>query len=97
MTNQWWLILGLTLGTFLIRLGGYVLGARLPSTGVWTRAFSALPGCLIAALLAVILVQGNISEWIAAVIALALAMLTRNLPLTMIAGIAAVWALRAIL
>lgn len=97
MTDQWWLILGLTLGTFSIRLGGYVLGARLPSTGVWRRAFSALPGCLIAALLAVILVQGNISEWIAAAIALAVAILTRNLPLTMIAGIAVVWAVRAIL
>jgi uncharacterized membrane protein len=95
MTEQWWLIFGLMVGTFSIRLGGYFLGAQLPSTGAWARAFSALPGCLIAALLAVILVQGNLAEWIAAAIAFAAAALTRNLPFTMLAGILAVWVLRA--
>lgn len=94
MTEQWWLILGLATGTFLIRLGGYFLGAQLPSSGAWSRALTALPGSLIAALLAVILIQGATADWLAACIAFIAAMLTRSLPLTMIAGIVAVWFLR---
>ena len=94
VADQWPLIAGLAAGTLAIRLGGYLLGARLPSTGAWARAFAALPGCLISALLAVILVQGNPAEWLAAAVALAVALLTRSLPLTMVTGIAAVWLAR---
>lgn len=94
MTDQWVLIVGLAIGTYLIRITGYMLGARLPSTGSWAKAFAVLPGCLISALLAVIIVQGSPAEWIAASIALVIAILTRSLPLTMIAGITAVWILR---
>lgn len=94
VSDQWTLIAGLAAGTFSIRLGGYLLGARLPSTGAWARAFAALPGCLISALLAVILVQGHPAEWLAACVALVVALLTRSLPLTMVTGIAAVWLTR---
>ncbi|TNE34349.1 MAG: AzlD domain-containing protein [Alphaproteobacteria bacterium] len=94
MPEQWIVIAGLAAGTFAIRIGGYLLGARLPKTGGWARAFTALPGCLISALLAVILVQGSTAEWIAGAIALIAALLTRNLPVTMIAGIATVWCAR---
>ncbi|MEM7067639.1 MAG: AzlD domain-containing protein [Pseudomonadota bacterium] len=94
MTEQWIVILGLAAGTFAIRLSGYFLGSRLPSTGIWARSFEALPGCLIAALITVILVQGSSNEWIAAGIALVAALVTRNLPLTMLVGIAAIWLLR---
>ena len=97
MTEQWWIILGLSIGTYSIRLGGYFLGAQLPSSGPWSRALTALPGSLIAALLVVILVQGEMADWLAASIAFAIAMLTGSLPITMIAGIAAVWFLRTIL
>ena len=90
MSEPWVVIAGLAAGTFAIRFGGYLLGARLPSTGAWARGFAALPGCLISALVAVILVQGTVAEWLAAAVALAVAMLTRNLPLTMAAGIGAV-------
>jgi len=89
-------IAGLALGTFAIRFGGYVLGARIPSNGPWTRALQALPGCLIAALLAVILVQAGPAEWVAAAAALAVALLSRSLPLTMLAGVGAVWLLRSL-
>jgi len=94
MTEQWWLILGLSIGTYSIRIGGYFLGAQLPSSGAWSRALTALPGSLIAALLAVILVHGNTADWMAASIAFSIAVLTRNVPLTMVAGIVAVWFLR---
>lgn len=91
--------LGVTLllaaATFSTRFLGVVLGAHVPATGPWARALTALPGCLIVSLVAVLLVGGGPDEWIGAAVALGVALLTRNLPLTMIAGIAAVWALRA--
>jgi uncharacterized membrane protein len=94
MSEQWVVVVGLAAGTFIIRFGGYLLGARLPSTGAWARAFAALPGCLISALVAVILVQGTPPEWLAAGIALTVALLSRSLPLTMATGIVAVWLAR---
>jgi uncharacterized membrane protein len=89
-------IAGLAIGTFAIRLGGVLIGARLPAGGAWARAFEALPGSLIAALVTVILLQGGPAEWLAGAVALAVALATRNLPLTMAAGIAAVWGLRSL-
>ncbi|MGB0507915.1 MAG: AzlD family protein [Pikeienuella sp.] len=97
MTDQWFLILCLATGTFAIRIGGYVLGAYIPTTGRWAKALNALPGSMIAALLAVILVQGATGEWLAAIVALVAVVLTRSLPVTMIAGIIAIWFLRAYL
>ncbi|WP_159966307.1 AzlD family protein [Profundibacterium mesophilum] len=89
-------ISGLAVGTFAIRLGGYLLGARIPSSGPWARALRALPGCLIAALLSIILVQAGPPEWSAAALSLVVALGSRSLPLTMLTGVAAVWLLRSI-
>ncbi len=94
MLEHWWVIAGLAVATFSIRLSGYLVGARLPTDGGWARAFNALPGCLIAALLTVILIQGEWQEWGAAGIALSIAVVTRSLPATMIVGVLAVWILR---
>ncbi len=90
-------IVGLAFGTFAMRFGGYLLGARIPSSGPWARALQALPGCLIAALLAVILAQAGPAEWGAAVLSLAAALLSRSLPLTMLAGVSVVWLLRGLI
>ncbi|SDG87284.1 AzlD family protein [Roseospirillum parvum] len=95
-TAPWLLIAGLAGGTFALRLGGYLIGARLPREGRWARAFTALPGCLLSALVATSLAQGGPPEWLAAGAALLVAMLTRNLPLTMLAGVGAVWLLRGL-
>ncbi|MGF1528366.1 MAG: AzlD family protein [Candidatus Competibacterales bacterium] len=94
MDSPWPLIIALATGTFAIRLAGCLLGARLPSEGPWARGFNALPGCLIAALLTVLLAQGSFVEWLASALALGTAVLTRNLLLTMAVGIGAVWLLR---
>lgn len=96
-TPVWLLITGLALGTFSIRLGGYLLGARLPRQGVWARALSALPGTLIIALLATQLVHGGPAEWGAAAVSLGIATLTRNLPLTMLGGLLSIVVLRVLL
>ena len=97
MTDIWTVILGLAVGTFAARLGGILLGRRLPTTGFWARALNALPGTLIVALVAVQLLQGGRAEWIAGALAAATAILTRSLVATMAVGIAAVYVLRQIL
>jgi uncharacterized membrane protein len=94
MSEAWATIAGLAGATFAIRLGGYLLGRRLPQTGRWARGLAALPGSLIAALVTFLLIGGGVQDWLAALVALGVAALSRSLPLTMIAGVAAVWALR---
>lgn len=90
MADYWFVTLGLAAATFSLRLGGYLLGRRLPSHGGWAAAFRALPGTIIVALVTVILMQGGPAEWAAAMVAAAVAVMSRSLPLTMIAGIGAV-------
>lgn len=94
MTEQWLVISGLALGTFLIRLAGVLIGQRIPRSGVWARALKALPGCLIIALVSVLLLSGGPADWLAGAIALMVATITRSLPLTMLAGIASVALMR---
>ena len=99
MTDAWasspWVPLGaLALITFSLRLSGAMLGRRIPMHGAWARATRALPGCLIVALVAVGLVSGGVREWIAGFAPALVALATRSLPVTMAAGIAAIWALR---
>jgi uncharacterized membrane protein len=96
MDNYFLILIGLALPTFAIRLGGFYLGNRLPAHGGWATALRALPGCLITALVAVLLAQAGPAEWGAAAVAAAVALTLRNLPLTMAAGILAVLALRAL-
>lgn len=96
MSETWVVILGLAAATFGIRLGGYVLGRSLPQSGPVARALNALPGSLIAALLSYVLVTGGPQDWLAALAAAAVAVATRSLPLTIVAGVAAIWALRQV-
>jgi uncharacterized membrane protein len=95
MTETWILILGLATATFAIRLSGYLLGQRLPEHGPWARGLQALPGCLILSLVTYLMMQGGPQEWVAGAIALTVALTSRNLPLTMAAGIAAIYLMRA--
>jgi len=94
MNDTWWVIAGLAAATVTIRLSGVLLGERLPTTGPWARGLRALPGCLIVSLVAVLLLGAGPAEWIAGAFALTVAILTRNLPLTMAAGIGAIYLLR---
>lgn len=94
MTEIWVVILGLAVATFAIRMSGILVGQRIPRKGRWARALNALPGSLIVALVSVSLLSGGPLEWLAGAAALAVAVLTRNLPLTMAAGIVTVWMLR---
>jgi uncharacterized membrane protein len=97
MDSAWPLIVALAVATFAIRLCGVLLGQRLPQSGAWARGLNALPGCLLVSLVSVALLSGGPREWGAAAVSIAVAIATRSLPLTMVAGIAAVWALRRFL
>ena len=94
MTDIWLVIVVMMVATLSVRLLGVFVGQRLPQHGVCARALNALPGCLIVSLVSVMLMGGGPREWLAGACALAVAMLTRNLPLTMVVGIAAIWLLR---
>ena len=94
MTDVWGVILGLAVATFAVRLGGHVLGQNLPVHGPWARGLQALPGCLILSLVTYLLLQGGPQEWDAGSVALGVALISRNLPLTMAAGVAAIVLLR---
>ena len=94
MNETWFVIIVLAVATFSIRLGGILLGQRLPTTGPWARALNALPGCLIISLVSVLVLSGGVNEWIAGGVSLLVALATRSLPLTMVAGILVIFALR---
>ena len=94
MSESWLVITGLMIATFAIRLSGILLGQRIPRDGGWARALNALPGCLLISLVSVALLSGGPKEWIAAAIAIAVAIVSKNLVLTMAVGIACIWALR---
>lgn len=87
----------LGVATFSTRYLGVVLGRHIPDTGPWTRALNALPGCLIVSLVTVMLAGGSMNELVGASVALGVALATRSLPLTMVAGVGAVWSLRTFL
>ena len=94
MGETWTVILGLAAGTFGVRLSGYLLGRSLPQRGMLARMLNALPGSLIAALVAYLLVSGGPQEGVAAVAAAGVALATRSLPLTIVAGVGVIWLLR---
>ena len=90
----WMTIIGLCGASFAIRLSEYLLASQIPQDGMWARALQALPGCLIASLVSLMMLNGTILEWISAVMVLALAAITRKPTFAMFAGMVIIAALR---
>ena len=90
----WMTIIGLCGASFAIRLSGYLLASQIPQDGMWARALQALPGCLIASLVSLMMLNGTILEWLSAVMVLALAAITRKPTFAMFAGMVIIAALR---
>jgi uncharacterized membrane protein len=86
--------IGLATANIAIRLGGYYLGAALPQRGAWARGLKALPGTLITALVTLQIINGGPAEWVAGTAALATAVATRSLALTMLVGIVTIYLMR---
>lgn len=95
MTTEIWLtILGLGAASYAIRLGGFFLALRLPQSGAWARGLEALPGCLIMALVALMMLKGGATELCAGLIVFLVAAKIRNLPISMLVGVSVVAGLR---
>ena len=90
----WMTIIGLGGASFVIRLAGYLLASQIPQDGMWARALQALPGCLIASLVSLMMLNGTMLEWISAVMVLAIAAITRKPTLAMFAGMVIIAAMR---
>ena len=90
----WMTIIGLGGASFAIRLSGYLLAFQIPQDGMWARALQALPGCLIASLVSLMMLNGTMLEWISAGMVLAIAAITRKPTLAMFAGMVIIAAMR---
>ena len=90
----WMTIIGLGGASFAIRLSGYLLASQIPQDGMWARALQALPGCLIASLVSLMMLNGTMLEWISAVMVLAISAITRKPTLAMFAGMVIIAAMR---
>lgn len=90
----WMTIIGLGGASYAIRLSGYLLASQIPQDGMWARALQALPGCLIASLVSLMMLNGTMLELISAVMVLAIAAITRKPTLAMFAGMVIIAAMR---
>jgi uncharacterized membrane protein len=87
-------ILGMAIVTFAIRITGYILADRLPSSGFVAAWMRHIPGAVLASLVAPAIASGGPAE-LAGTAATALAYLvTRNLFAAMVAGVAIVFIVR---
>jgi uncharacterized membrane protein len=88
-------ILGMALATYLCRAGGYaILRATRPPAFV-TAMLQHLPGCIFIAFLAPALVDGGWAAWAAAGATIGVQAALRRLVLSILAGVATLWLLRA--
>ena len=82
--------------TYALRFGGLMLADRLPRTGPVRRFLDALPGTI---LLSLVVPAAIHAGWVGAfglVACLAVYIKSKNLLLTMIGGVLAVWLLRQV-
>ena len=90
-------ILGMAAVTYAIRAGGLLLANRLPSTGFVAAWLRHLPGAVLAALIAPVILRGGPSEAIAAVATALIYVASRNLFAAMAGGVLAVYLARLLL
>ncbi len=90
-------ILGMAAVTFGIRLGGYLLAERLPTTGFVAAWMRHIPGAVLASLVAPDIVTGGPAGGIAAAATALAYILTRNLFAAMVAGVGTVYLARTFL
>ena len=89
MSGAHWAVVGLlALGTFAIRVVGLIAGERIrASRQAWV--LEELPGLIVVSLVASSLAGQPLPDWIAAGLALGIAIVTNNLIATMTGGILA--------
>jgi uncharacterized membrane protein len=90
-------ILGMAAVTFGIRLAGYLLADRLPSTGFVAAWLRHIPGAVLAAIVAPAIASGGWDGVVAAVATAVAFVATRNLFAAMVAGVGVVYLARSFL
>jgi branched-subunit amino acid transport protein len=103
--SLWSMILAISIGTFLLRLSFVHWMGRREMSPAWTTVLSLVPAAVLCSLvLSGVLFPGghaagvvqNPRFW-AAGVAFLVALRTRNVPLTLVVGMAALWAIRTFL
>ncbi|WP_029897412.1 AzlD family protein [Desulfohalovibrio reitneri] len=87
-------IAGMVLATYLTRVLGLFLATRLPLSGRAGAFLQALPGGILIGIVAPAALTQGTAEAVASLITIITARAAGSLPLAMLAGVAAVWALR---
>ncbi|MFN0264794.1 AzlD domain-containing protein [Tepidamorphus sp. 3E244] len=87
-STQWILIAGLAVATFAMRYAGMMIGERV-SRSRFAPLLEDLPGLIVVALVGSSLANAEPVGWLAAIVAAGVAWVTRNVPVTMAAGLAA--------
>ncbi|MDB5539454.1 MAG: hypothetical protein JWQ89_1181 [Devosia sp.] len=90
-------ILGMAAVTYAIRAGGLLLANRLPATGFAASWMKHLPGAVLAALIAPVILAGGAAEAIAAAATALIYIVSRNLFAAMAGGVLAVYFARLVL
>ena len=93
-TEIWLTIIGLAITSFIIRLTGYILASRLPEGGLWTKGLDALPGSIMVALVSLMMINGNVYEWMAGAVVLGTVALTGNVASAVLLGVCALATMR---
>ena len=89
------IVAAMALAVYVTRAGGYWLIGRVPIGPRLARMLEALPGSIIAATVAPLLVHGGVSGFAAALAALAAMLAVRNDFAAVLAGVGAVALVRA--
>lgn len=89
-------ILGMALVTYLTRAGGVLLIGRstAPRITLWLRH---LPGSILVALIAPLILSGGVPTLVAAGVTAVVAAHSRHLLLALLAGVGTVWLLRQLI
>jgi uncharacterized membrane protein len=90
-------ILGMALVTYACRAGGYALLRAFRPPPFIEAMLRHLPGALFMAYATPPVLAGGPSAWIGAAVVVAVQLATRNLGVSIVAGVAAVWGAQALL
>ncbi len=90
-------ILGMALVTYACRAGGYAILRSVRPPAFVEAMLRHLPGALFMAYVAPPLLNGGLAAWIGAAAVVATQLLTRDMGLAIVAGVAGVWGAQALL
>lgn len=87
-------ILGMAAVTYAIRAGGFLIAEQLPTTGFIALWMRNIPGAVLAALIAPEVLEGGPAAWLATLAATLVYLATRNVFITIVGGVLAIFLLR---